>query len=114
MQSSYIGESIEEFLTLLHGCPVVMAQGWPEQLGSVFQSLDSDCQLRLASSKLSCLPTVAPQFVEVAKSSVEQVGMLCQSALENHIQGQLLNVVAALKVSSREGALASYEAPVNP
>jgi hypothetical protein len=48
-----------------------MAQRWPEQLGSVFQSLDSDCQLQLASSKLSCLPTVAPQYVEVAKSSVE-------------------------------------------
>ena len=91
-----------------------MAQRWPEQLGSVFQSLDSDCQLQLASLKLSCLPTVAPQFVEVAKSSVEQVGMLCQSTLENRIQGQLLNVVAALDVSSREGTWASYEALLNP
>ena len=103
MQSLHIGESIEEFLTLLHGCQVVMAQHWPERLGSAFNALDSDCQLQLASSKLSCLPTVASQFIEPAKLSVEKVSLLCESVLENKIQGQLLGNLAALEVSSREG-----------
>lgn len=80
-----------------------MAQHWPERLGSAFHSLDSDCQLQITSSKLSCLPTVASHFVEPAKSSVEQLGPLCESTLGKRIQGQLLDTVVALNVSSREG-----------
>jgi hypothetical protein len=60
LQASFIGESVEKFLTMMHGCQLVMAQGWTRKLGTVFKSLSHECQLEVASARLNKLPVVDP------------------------------------------------------
>ena len=43
MQALYIGESVSEFLVMLRGCHVLMAQRWAERLGTVFGGLGGRC-----------------------------------------------------------------------
>jgi hypothetical protein len=103
MQSSYIGDSVEEFLTMFRGCHIVIAQQWPERLGSVFRRLDVDCQLHMASSKLIALPIIDSRLVAPARESLEALRLFCQGMLEKGVLEQLIDIVRALETSSREG-----------
>lgn len=103
MQSTYIGDSVEEFLTMFRGCHIVIAQQWPERFGSVFRRLDTDCQLHIASSKLISLPVIDSRYSGPAKESLEQLKQLCQGTLEISVVRQLLDIVLALETSSRDG-----------
>jgi len=105
MQSSYIGNSVEEFFTMLRGCNLVMAQNWPEKFGTAFRLLGSDCQLEVAAARMSCLPTIESRLIDPAKASLEQLKPLCENVVEIKVLQHLLSVVYALEVSSREGMI---------
>lgn len=103
MQAMYIGESVSEYLIMLRGCHVVMAQQWPQRLGTAFQRLEMYCQLHHSSQKLSALPVLDESKYMPAIESLEQLAPLCISAMEKKVHGYLLDVVLSLKVSSRQG-----------
>lgn len=105
MQSSYMGNSVVEFFTMLRGCSLVMAQRWPEKFGTAFQSLGLDCQLEVASTRMGCLPTIESRLVNPARASLEQLKPLCENAAERKVLQHLLSVIYALEVSSREGTI---------
>jgi hypothetical protein len=103
LQSSFIGDCVEEFLITLRGCNLVIAQNWSEKLGTVFRSLDQHGQLEVASERLRCVPTIDERLVEAAKESLERLTPLCKDVAETKVLGFLLDVVYACQYSSREG-----------
>ena len=107
IQSSHIGDSVEEFLTMFRGCHIVIAHRWPERLGSAFRGLETYYQLHIASSKLADLPVIDQRFIGPARESLEKLSPLCHGMLEKRIVGQLLGVVSALETSSCEGWLST-------
>jgi hypothetical protein len=84
-QSSYICESIEEFLTMLHGCYLVETQGWAANLGTVFILNTTESQLEMVRSTLESDILRDPTKIEIAKVSLEKLGSLCKTRLEKSI-----------------------------
>ncbi|KAH6721468.1 hypothetical protein BKA61DRAFT_590793 [Leptodontidium sp. MPI-SDFR-AT-0119] len=114
MQSSYIGESVEEFLTMIRGCQMILDQQWPNQLGTAFQHLDQESQLQIVSSKVRFLPDIDPESIVLGTRSLEALGPLCQQPLERKVLRYLLDIVKSLAHSSRDGWLPFSTIPYNP
>ena len=102
-QSSYMGESVSEFLTMLRGCALIIAQNWSKKLGSVFKDVDMEGQTRVILSRLDNLPAIDSKLVSVAKASLEQLRPLCQNKAEEVALQSLLNAVYSLDLSARDG-----------
>ena len=90
---------------MMHGCQLVMAQGWTRKLGTVFKSLSQECQLELGSTRLNKLPVIDATHIQAAKASLEKLERLCRSRLEKLLFRNLHNAVYALDRSAREGKL---------
>ena len=103
IQTSYIGYSVEEFLTMLRGCRLVTGQEWYRKLGTSFKVLRIEDQLESVSERLRCVPTVDERFTSAARSSLEQLQPSCSDDVETKILGWMLDVVEACETSSRNG-----------
>jgi hypothetical protein len=84
-QSSYISESIEEYLTMFHGCHLVETQGWAANLGTVFILNTPESQQEIVGSRLESDIFWDPTKMEPAKASLEKLGSLCKTRLEKSI-----------------------------
>lgn len=103
VQTTYIGESVAEFLTMLRGCHLVISKQWHLRIGSAFHRIETYCQLKHASENLRVLPVFDPDLCIPAIASLEVIQPLCKTPLDKKICDMLLGIVSALKVSSREG-----------
>ena len=129
MQALYIGESVSEFLIMLRGCHVLMAQRWAGRLGTVFGGLDGKCWFgrlgeeeeedegwscgdrgegrKMADGGLRC---------GTARDSLERVRGLCYErgrGMERKVWGWLMEIVLTLEASSYQGWLVQYDASLS-
>lgn len=103
MQTGLIGESVEEFLTMLRGCRLVTSQNWVKTSGTCFIALSVTEQIALASERLTCLPRIHDTQVSAAKMSLEQLEVFCVDFVSLKVFSGVLELVYACGYSSREG-----------
>ncbi|KAH7395632.1 hypothetical protein BKA64DRAFT_674143 [Cadophora sp. MPI-SDFR-AT-0126] len=114
MQSSYIGESVEDFLTMIRGCQIILDLQWPNQLGTVFENLDQQSQQQLLTSTFTILPEIDQESITAATKSLEALDTICKQPLERKVLQYLLDIVISLAHSSRNGWLPFSTVPYNP
>ena len=103
-QASYIGESIEEFLTMLHGCYIVVQQGWPQRLGSVFVTPELAFHPDTGANFLRGRPALLNLFqVDGGKTSLQKFRPLCRSGIEKIIVKQLLRLLNDIELRPQDG-----------
>lgn len=103
VQTTYIGESVAEFLTMLRGCHLVISKKWHLLLGSHFHRIENYCQLHQSSEKLRVLPVYDPAVCVPAIESMKLIQPLCVRPTEVKVCDMLLGIVSALNESTREG-----------
>ncbi|PVH73709.1 hypothetical protein DL98DRAFT_400502, partial [Cadophora sp. DSE1049] len=118
MQSSYIGESVEDFLTMIRGCQMILDLQWPNRLGTVFENLDQESQQQILISTITVLPDIDQESIAGARKSLEALDPLCKQPLERKLLQYLLDIVTSLAHSSRDGWLpfstAEFQLLVSP
>jgi hypothetical protein len=103
MQSSFLGQSVEDFLVMFRGCRLIIEQQWRRNLGSAFHDLDLDRQAEIATLKFSPVPIIDESAIEAAKKSFERLRPLCEKGVEKKVLGHLEMIVNALEDSSIGG-----------
>ena len=110
LQSSYIGESAEEYLTMLRGSQLVASQGWDQKLGTSFNFIDLKAvakQARAASANPSNIRIFNEKEMLVARPAIENIAPLCQSSIEKLFHGWLSEVVNTPNISSLDSTFFS-------
>jgi hypothetical protein len=103
LQSSYIGDAAEEYLTMLRGSQLVAAQGWDKKLGSSFKFLDLKAvakQVRAATANPSDIRIFNEKDMLAARPAMESIGPLCNTSIERAFHGWLSDVVNTPNISS--------------
>lgn len=103
MQALYLGESVSELLILLRGCHVILAQQWPQRLGTAFHRVESYCQLHEISERTNVIPVLHPSRYNPAIESFDQLRPLCTDGVEKKVFDSLYDVVQSLAMSPRQG-----------
>jgi hypothetical protein len=102
-QTSYLGESIEEFLIMLRGCTLVFNQEWRKKYGTLFTRLDTQEQVEYLEHRLVELPLVGEDMIEEARESLLKILDLCQEKVVQDVHRYMFETVDLLSISSREG-----------
>lgn len=103
LQSSYMGTSISEFLTMLRGVNLLISQDWSSKYGSVFKALNRDSQVAIADERLCSVPSLNKKAAVTGRQSLIRLRNLCDDALSRNIWSFLYEVFEACETSSREG-----------
>jgi hypothetical protein len=102
-QTSYIGDSVEEFLAMLRGCTLIVGQDWREKLGTAFQKCTEGAQVELIAPRLETLPLIDQDLVAEARDSFDQLRVLEMNDTENVVFQYMDDMVDLLSISSLQG-----------
>jgi hypothetical protein len=102
-QTSYIGDSVEQFLSLLRGCSLVVGQDWRERFGTAFQKCSDGGQWEVISPRLETLPLINQDLVAEAMGSFDRLSDLEMGEAERVVFGYMLDMTRSLSVSSLQG-----------
>lgn len=103
-QSSYMGDGMADFITLVRGCALVTQQIHNQETHTAF-NLERDIHFRLMEPRLEQMPTLDPALITPAIISVEALRPLLRTTMDHHFHAALLSVLFALQQSSRAGYL---------
>jgi hypothetical protein len=98
-----MGESVEEFLTMMRGCILIKNQNWREKFGSSFQNLDIVLQEEIILPRFENCPLVNQDVVAEARESLQKLRSLKMDAVEEEVFDILNEIVRQLSVSSLNG-----------
>ena len=102
-QTSYIGDSVEEFLAMLRGCTLIIGQDWRARLGTAFQRCTDGAQAEIIHPRLETLPLIAQDLVVEARESFENLSVLEMGETERHVFEYMSEMVKLLSISSLQG-----------
>jgi hypothetical protein len=102
-QTTYMGESVEEFLTMMRGCTLIMNQNWKGKFGTSFHNLSYEARDELIVPLLESCPLVNQEFVTEGRESMQRMKGLKMDAVEEKVFQLLTELVRLLSVSSLEG-----------
>jgi hypothetical protein len=102
-QTSYIGDSVEEFLAMLRGCTIIVGQDWREKLGTSFQRCGEGQQAEIINPRLETLPLINQSLVAEARESFEKLGVLEMTETERDVFEYMFDMTKLLSVSSLHG-----------
>lgn len=102
-QATYLGESVEEFLTMLRGCNLIVSQNWREKFGTCWKRLSDEGQDEIILPILEKVPLIRGELVEEAWESIERARGLEMEGVEEEVFRLLSEMVRLLSVSSLEG-----------
>jgi hypothetical protein len=107
-QTTYLGDSVEEFLTMLRGCNLIVSQNWRERFGTSFQRLSDEGQDEIILPVLKKEPLLRADLVREAWESVEVMRDLKIEGVEEEVFRLLSEMVRLLSISSLEGMSPYY------
>jgi hypothetical protein len=101
----YLGESVEEFFTMMRGVTLIMRQNWIGKYGTSFLAMTHAAQDDIILPRVKEVPLLPRELVAEARESVEMMGGLEMAAgsVEERVFGMQKEMVSALSVSSLEG-----------
>jgi hypothetical protein len=101
----YLGESVEEFFTMMRGIVIIMNQNWRGKFGTSFVALTHGAQDEIILPRVEEVPLLPEELVAEARESVEMIGDLemVVGSVEERIFGFQKEIVRVLSVSSLEG-----------
>jgi hypothetical protein len=101
--TSYLGQSIEEFLTLFRGCMLISRQEWRRKYDTLFDGLGISNQLKVIEPRLENVPLIDAALIREAAESLENIKHLCVEATNLEVYQYLVDVIGLLGVSSLQG-----------
>jgi Fungal specific transcription factor domain len=99
----YLGESVEEFFTMMRGIGLVLRRGWGGKYGTSFVKLEGDGQEEVIMSRLKDVRLLPAHLVAEARESIEMMGGLEMKSVEEEVFKLYAELVRLLSVSSLEG-----------
>lgn len=102
-QATYLGESVEEFLTMMRGCSLVVSQNWREKFGTCWKRLSDESQDEIILPMVEKVPLLKRELVAEAWESIEEMRGLKMEVVEEEAFRLLSEMVRLLSVSSLQG-----------
>jgi len=99
----YMGESVEEFFTMIRGINLVLSQNWVSKYGTAFLNLQVGGQEEVLRARLNNFPLLPRHQVAEAKESIEMMRLLQMSESERGLCNSQLEMVTLMSISSLEG-----------
>jgi hypothetical protein len=99
----YLGESVEEFFTMMRGINLVLRQGWASRYGTSFLKLEVGSQTEVTVSRFRDVPLVPGHLVAEAREAIEMMRALEMKGVEEEVFKLQAEIVRLLSVSSLEG-----------
>lgn len=99
----YLGESVEEFFTMVRGISVVLNQDWGSKYGTSFLKLEGGGQEDVIKSRVIDVPLLPENLVAEAWESIDMMKRLDMQGVEEDVFRLQAEVVRLLSISSLEG-----------
>ncbi|KAE9363276.1 hypothetical protein N431DRAFT_550919 [Stipitochalara longipes BDJ] len=101
----YMGESVEEFFSMMRGISLVLSQNWGSKYGTSFLNLTGGDQEVVITSRLKDFPLLPAHLVAEAKESVARLSGLTMQGMEREMCKLQAEIIRLLSVSSLEAYL---------
>jgi hypothetical protein len=99
----YMGESVEEFFTMMRGISLILSQDWVSKYGTSFLNLNAGGQELVIRSRLKDFRLLPKHLVAEARNSVERLRGIATRGVERELCELQAEMVRLLSVSSLEG-----------